>query len=465
MTENILIVDDETDIRGLLAGLLEDEGYTTYQASDSRGVFDHVRTRRPHLVILDIWLHDSPLDGQQILTRLKKEYPTVPVVMISGHASVEAAVEAIKHGAYDFVEKPFKSDRLLTTVANALEAGHMRRELADLRARLDWNHPRELVCHSPAMRAVSETVNRVAPSASRVMITGPAGSGKETVARCIHALSPRAKHPFVIANCAALRPETLEDSLFGLQSFQGKIKAGLLEQADGGTLLLDEVADMPHESQGKIVRFLQDRSFTRVGGDEIVVTDSRILSSSNKALEGEMRAGRFREDLFFQLCVVPVSVPRLAERSEDIPDMAAQLMKQAVAHSGGGEDPRAFADDALAAMCAYSWPGNVRQLRNVIDWILIMAPGKDPIRADMLPAEITAHKEGTSTGEGAYLHLHLRQAREAFESRYLEAQMRRFDDNVTKVADCIGMERSALHRKLKSLGLWPKRATHMEEMT
>ncbi len=455
MPADILIVDDEADIRDLLAGLLEDEGYTTRQAINGNQTLQQVETQRPQLVVLDIWLEGSGLDGMEILSRLKKDDPDLPIVMMSGHGTVETAVEAIKLGAYDFIEKPFDSDRILMTISRAFEASHLRRELADLRTRLSRDHTVSLICHSPNMQAISSAIDRVAPRDSRVMITGPAGSGKEVVARRIHALSARADEPFVILNCATLRPDNLEEELFGLESVGKPIRPGILEQADGGTLLLDEVTDMPLESQGKIMRVLQDQSFLPIGGTTARMIDIRVLSSSNKDIHAEMKAGRFREDLFFHLSVVPIDVPGLANRVEDIPDMVAEFMAQS-SQSGGGK-PRRFSDDAQAALKSYPWPGNVRQLKNVVDWVLIMVPGgpDDLIKADMLPPEMTAHI-GKKTGiQNEYMGLGLRQAREAFECDYLTTQIDRFDGNITKTAAFIGMERSALHRKLKLLGLWP----------
>ncbi len=456
MTADILIVDDEADIRDLLSGLLEDEGYTTRQAVNGIQALEQVESQCPHLVVLDIWLEGSGLDGMEVLSSLKKDHPDLPIVMMSGHGTVETAVEAIKLGAYDFIEKPFDSDRILMTVGRAFETGRLRRELADLRNRLSSDHAVGLICHSQSMRGVSSAIERVAPSDSRVMITGPAGSGKEVVARRIHALSPRADGPFVILNCATLHPDKLEEELFGLESAGEPTRPGLLEQADGGTLLLDEVTDMPLESQGKIMRILQDQSFLRIGGTVTLTIDVRILSSSNKSVQAEIKAGRFREDMFFHLSVVPIDVPGLADRAEDIPDMVAQFMT--ASSRSGGRRPRPLSDDAYAVLKSYQWPGNVRQLKNVVDWISIMVPGDpdDPIQADMLPPEITAHTRKTThvSVYNEYSDLGLRQAREAFERQYLINQMDRFDGNITKTAAFVGMERSALHRKLKSLGLW-----------
>ena len=457
ITADILIVDDEADIRDLLAGLLEDEGYSTRQAVNGNQALKQVETQCPQLVVLDIWLEGSGLDGMEVLSRLKKNDPDLPIVMMSGHGTVETAVEAIKLGAYDFIEKPFDSDRILMTIGRAFEAARLRRELADLRTRLSHDQSISLICHSSSMQAVSSAIDRVAPRDSRVMITGPAGSGKEVVARRIHALSARSDGPFVILNCATLRPDSLEEELFGLESVGKLIRPGILEQADGGTLLLDEVTDMPLESQGKIMRVLQDQSFLRIGGTSALTIDIRVLSSSNKDIHAEMKAGRFREDLFFHLSVVPIDLPGLANRVEDIPDMVAEFM--AISSRSGGGGLRRFSDDAQAALKSYSWPGNVRQLKNVIDWLSIMVPGgpDDPIKADMLPPEIIAHTSKNTGIQNEYIRLSLRQAREAFECDYLTTQIDRFDGNITKTAAFVGMERSALHRKLKSLGLWPTR--------
>ena len=451
MAHEILIVDDEADIRLLIGGILEDEGYATRGVGDATRALEAVRERRPGLCILDVWLQGSAMDGLQLLDVLVGEYPGIPIVVISGHGTIETAVGAIKRGAYDFIEKPFKADRLLLVAARAIEAARLRRENEELRSRV--GDPAELIGVSPAVAATRHAVDRVAPTNSRVLVTGPAGVGKEVIARQIHGRSKRAEGPFVVMNCASMRPERVEIELFGQEAGAGEEpRAGLFERAHGGTLLLDEVADMPIETQGKIVRALQEQTFERVGGRTRVAADVRVMSTSSRDLHSEIANGRFREDLFYRLNVVQIRVPPLRERREDIAELARHFMERNGA--GGG---RIFGEDAVTAMQAYDWPGNVRQLRNVVEWLQIMAPGDSaaPIRADMLPPEIGAIMPATLRGEHSaeIMALPLREARELFERQYLLAQVTRFAGNISRTAAFVGMERSALHRKLKSLGV------------
>jgi len=456
MAHDILIVDDEADIRMLIAGVLRDEGYATREAADSDETAAALRARQPSLVILDIWLQGSELDGIAILKQLRGEMPSVPVLMISGHGTIETAVEAIKMGAYDFIEKPFKSDRLLLMVARAIEAAQLRRDNEELLLRAGGDI--DLVGASSAINQLRQQIERVAPTGSRVLITGAPGSGKEVVGRLLHLRSRRSKGPFVAVNCATMRPEWLEIELFGSESGSDGAprKIGTFERAHGGTLFLDEVADMPVETQGKIVRVLQEQTFERVGGSSRVEVDVRVVASSNRELAGEIAAGRFREDLFYRLSVVPIRVPALRERREDIPLLARHFMGRA--SEAARLQPREFGEDSMAALQAYSWPGNVRQLRNVIDWLLIMAPGdaREPVRADMLPNEITAIAPTVVKWDkgSEIMTLPLRDAREVFEREYLLAQVTRFGGNISRTAAFVGMERSALHRKLKSLGVF-----------
>ncbi|HYG85811.1 MAG TPA: sigma-54 dependent transcriptional regulator [Azospirillum sp.] len=455
MAHDILIVDDEADIRMLIAGILNDEGIKTREASDADQAFTQVASRRPSLVILDIWLQGSRLDGLQILEQLMRDHPNLPVIMISGHGTIETAVSAIKIGAYDFIEKPFKADRLLLMVERAIEAARLRRENEELRLRAGGEV--ELIGRSSSITQVRQSIERVAPTGSRVLITGPAGSGKEVVARLIHQRSRRNTGPFVGLNCATMRPDRLEIELFGTEAGVDGLgrKIGTFEQAHGGTLLLDEVADMPLETQGKIVRALQEQTFERVGGGHRVEVDVRVIATSNRDLQAEIENGRFRQDLFYRLAVVPLRVPSLAERREDIPLLAKHFMQRS--GEAAGLPAREFGEDAMAALQAYDWPGNVRQLRNVIDWLLIMAHGdpKEPIRADMLPPEIGAITPTVLKWDkgGEIMGLPLREAREVFEREYLLAQVTRFGGNISRTAAFVGMERSALHRKLKSLGV------------
>ena len=455
MAHDILIVDDEADIRMLIGGVLKDEGYATRDAADSSEALAAIQARQPTLVVLDIWLQGSELDGIGILRQLQTEMPSVPVVMISGHGTIETAVEAIKIGAYDFIEKPFKSGRLLLVVARAIEAAQLRRENAELRLRAGGEL--DLVGASPAINQLRQQIERVAPTGSRVLITGAPGSGKEVVGRLLHTRSRRSAGPFVPVNCATMRPDRLEIELFGCEASNDGVprKIGTFERAHGGTLFLDEVADMPLETQGKIVRALQEQTFERVGGSRRVEVDVRVVASSNRELSGEIAAGRFREDLFYRLNVVPIRVPALRERREDIPLLARHFVQRGA--EAARIAARDFGEDALAALQAYTWPGNVRQLRNVVDWLLIMAPGEisEPVRADMLPNEITAIAPSVVKWDkgSEIMTLPLRDAREVFEREYLLAQVTRFGGNISRTAEFVGMERSALHRKLKSLGV------------
>lgn len=454
MAHDILIVDDEADIRMQIAGLLEDEGYHTRSAGDGDGALEQIRSRQPSLVILDIWLQGSSMDGLEVLEVILRDHPLLPVVMISGHGNIETAVGAIKQGAYDFIEKPFKSDRLLLIVERAIESAKLRRENQELRLRVGSDG--EMVGTSGALQIVRQAVDKVAPTGSRVLVTGPAGVGKEVVARLLHARSKRAAGPFVVVNCATMHPDRLEQELFGSDAeSDGPRKIGVFEQAHGGTLLLDEVADMPLETQGKIVRVLQEQTFERVGGRTKVEVDVRVVASTNRDLVTEMQGGRFREDLYYRLNVVPIRVPPLRERRDDIPALSRHFMRRSA--EVAGLNPREIGEDAMAALQAYEWPGNVRQLRNVVDWLLIMAPGdgRQPIRADMLPPEIGAITPAVLKWDkgGEIMALPLREAREVFEREYLLAQVNRFAGNISRTASFIGMERSALHRKLKSLGV------------
>jgi len=457
MAHEILIVDDEPDIRALIEGILSDEGYQTRQAHNAESAIAAFRARRPSLVILDVWLQNSSLDGIGILEVLHQEQPQVPCVMISGHGTIETAVAAIQKGAYDFIEKPFQSDRLLLVVARALEAARLRQENAELRLRA--GPETELIGASAPINQLRGAVEKVAPTGSRVLITGPAGAGKEVVARLIHARSRRADGPFVALNCATLNPARFEEELFGVEPgpdpHAAPRRAGVLERAHGGTLLLDEVADMPLETQGKIVRALQEQGFVRVGGSTPVKVDVRVLATTNRDLSAEIGAGRFREDLFYRLAVVPLRVPPLRERREDVPPLARHFLARSADISG--QPPRTLSEDAMAALQAYDWPGNVRQLRNLIDWLLIMAPGdaREPIRADALPPEVSgAAPVALRLDRSAeIMTMPLRDARELFERQYLEAQLLRFGGNISRTAQFVGMERSALHRKLKGLGV------------
>src|SRR6201996_484302 len=450
IAQEILSVDDEQDIRELISGILSDEGYETRIAADSESALASLRQRRPQLVILDIWLQGSRLDGIQILEQVKRDYPELPVLMISGHGTIETAVSSIKKGAYDFIEKPFKADRLCHVVQRALEASRLRREVQELR--LKAGDDADLIGNSSAVSQLRQQIEKIAPTGSRVLITGAAGAGKEVVARLIHARSRRAANAFVAINCATMAPERIEAELFGVEQADGPHKTGLFELAHNGTLYLDEVSDMPLETQGKILRVLIDQTFTRVGGTTRVQVDARVVCSTTRDLRGETEAGRFREDLYHRLNVVPVRIPSLAERRDDIPLLISHFMKRLSA--AGGLPMRHIGDDAMAILQAHNWPGNVRQLRNIVERLLILASDDvtEAVTSDLLPTDLGSGMAGSKSGD-LVISLPLREAREIFERDYLMAQINRFGGNISRTAAFIGMERSALHRKLKSLGV------------
>jgi len=459
MALDILIVDDETDIRTLVSGVLEDEGYQTRQASDSLSAFAAIEKRRPSLVILDIWLQGSELDGIGILERVCTENPGIPVIMMSGHGNIETAVTAINLGAYDFIEKPFNSDRLLLIVRRALEASKLRRENDELRMRAEVSS--ELIGKSSAINHVRQVIEKVAPTNSRVLISGPAGAGKEVVARIMHDKSQRAAGPFVVLNCASMEPDRVEIELFGTEANKGdeeSRRVGTFEAAHNGTLFLDEIADMPIETQGKIVRVLQEQIFERVGGVTRVEVDVRVVASTSRDLTEEMASGNFREDLFYRLSVVPIEVPPLSDRIEDVEILARNFIERS--SSSTGHPSRQLSGSVIAALQAYHWPGNVRELRNVIERMLIMTSGDPagPIGVDLLPADIGGKESTSATLDdlGEIMGLPLKKAREAFERKYLNSQVVRFGGNISRTAAFVGMERSALHRKMKSLGIQSK---------
>jgi two-component system nitrogen regulation response regulator NtrX len=455
MALDILIVDDERDIRELVAGVLSDEGYACRLAGDSTGALAAIDERRPSLVLLDVWLHGSPMDGLEVLDEIKKREPELPVLIFSGHGNIDTAVSAITRGAVDFIEKPFEAERLLLLVERATETDRLRRENARLRR--DFVMADEFTGNSAAINAVRATLKRVAHTGSRVLITGPAGSGKEVAARLLHSWSPRSDNAFVTVNSARITPERFEQELFGEEADGKLVRAGLLEMADGGTLFLDEVADMPESSQARILRVLTEQAFVRVGGHRQIRVDVRVVSSSSRPLEREIAERRFREDLYYRLNVVPVAIPPLTERRDDIPALIDHFFARFASEQGLAAP--AVASEAIAALQSYDWPGNVRQLRNVAERTMILAPrGRlARIEADMLPAEILSTplvSEGTAA---SLMGAPLREARENFEREYLRVQIRRFSGNISKTASFIGMERSALHRKLKLLGMVERR--------
>jgi len=459
MALEVLVVDDEADIRDLVSGVLEDEGYSVRTAADSTAALEAIRDRRPSLLLLDVWLQGSRLDGLQLLQEVKRFDPSLPVLIISGHGNLDTAVAAIREGAVDFIEKPFEAERLLHLVARATETERLRRENASLRQQVA--HDQVLSGTSVAINTVRATLKRVAPTGSRVLITGPAGVGKEVAARTIHQWSTRSDGPFVVVSAAMMTPERVEEELFGVEE-NDVSRPGFLEQAHGGTLFLDEIADMPLTTQGKILRVLTDQSYHRVGGQRPIKVDVRVLSATSRDLQQEIAQGRFREDLFYRLNVVPVRLPPLNERREDIPELANQFLARYAAERR--IPVPTFSDDAVAALQAHEWPGNVRQLRNIIERTIILAPCErvERIEVDMLPAEVLETRGSSDLSSQAITIMGspLREARESFEREYLKVQIRRFSGNISRTASFIGMERSALHRKLKALGIGEK---HEEE--
>ncbi|WP_315832657.1 sigma-54 dependent transcriptional regulator [Bradyrhizobium prioriisuperbiae] len=454
MANEILIVDDEADIRDLVAGILEDEGFTTRTARDSDQALSEISNRRPSMIFLDIWMQGSKLDGLQLLEQVKRDHAEMPVVMISGHGNIETAVAAIKRGAYDFIEKPFKADRLILVATRALENSRLKREVRELKQLAPVSS--SLIGHSPCMNQLRQTIERAAKANSRIMIVGPAGGGKELAARTLHGMSGRADGPFVVINAAAITPERMEVELFGIENAEDHSrKSGALEEAHGGTLFIDEVADMPRETQNKILRVLVDQTFQRVGGTAKVNVDVRIVSSTARNLEAEIAEGRFREDLYHRLSVVPIRVPPLSERREDIPELISYFMDQISAATGLPK--RQIGEDAMAVLQSHVWPGNVRQLRNNVERVMILAGGEPDavITANMLPQDVGSMVPTMPTSNNGehIMGLPLREAREVFERDYLIAQISRFSGNISRTAEFVGMERSALHRKLKALGV------------
>ena len=456
MALEVVVVDDEADIRELVSGVLEDEGYSVRTAGDSGQALDAIEERRPSMVLLDVWLQGSKLDGLQLLQEIKRRDQTIPVLMISGHGNLDTAVAAVREGAIDFIEKPFEAERLLYIVARATETERLRRENETLKQQV--GHEDQLQGSSVAINTVRATLKRVAPTGSRVLISGPAGVGKEIAARMIHQWSPRAKAPFIVLSAAMMSPERVEEELFGTEA-EGVMRPGLLEHAHGGTLFLDEIADMPLTTQGKILRVLTDQSYTRVGGQRPVKVDVRVLSATSRHLQEEISSGRFREDLFYRLNVVPVKLPPLRERREDIPELVGHFLARFAAERR--MPGPTISEEAMAALQAHDWPGNVRQLRNIIERTLILAPGDrvSRIEVDLLPPEILDNQASTGGAHTAMTIMGspLREARESFEREYLKIQIRRFSGNISRTASFIGMERSALHQKLKALGIGEKK--------
>lgn len=455
MALDILVVDDERDIRELVSGVLADEGYECRTAGDSKSALAMFDERRPSVVLLDVWLHGSAMDGLEVLDVIKEREPEIPVIIFSGHGNIDTAVSAVSRGALDFIEKPFEASRLLHLVARATETQRLRRQNVHLRQ--GFTGGEAFTGNSSAINQVRATLKRVANTGSRVLISGPAGAGKEVAARLLHSWSPRADQPFVSVNSARITPERFEQELFGEEAEGKLVRPGLLELADGGTLYLDEVADMPLSTQARILRVLTEQSFVRVGGTRQIGVDVRVVSSTARDLQEEIEEKNFREDLFYRLNVVPVTIPSLAERRDDIPSLAEHFFIRYAAEQGIAAPE--ISPEALASLQAYDWPGNVRQLRNVVERTVILSPRDrmEVVQPDMLPNEVTSGKLGGGTGLSNLMGVPLREARENFEREYLGVQIRRFSGNISKTASFIGMERSALHRKLKILGMTDRR--------
>jgi two-component system nitrogen regulation response regulator NtrX len=446
---DILVIDDEQDIRELIGDILADEGHSTRLARNSQTAFEQINLAEPDLIILDIWLKDSEFDGIDILKKTKRDNPGIPVVIISGHGNIEIAVAAVKQGAYDFIEKPFNIDQLLVVVGRALEASSLRRENRSLRG----SDAREcvLVGQSPAFKNLKSQLDKIAATNARVMLAGPAGAGKEIAARYIHAHSLRSEGPFVSVNSASIGPAQMDEVLFGREGESG-IQPGLLEKAHGGVLFFDEVAEMPLETQSRILRVLVDQSFSRVGGADTVRVDIRFISATTRDLQAEIDAGRFRIELYHRLNVVPVNVPSLSDRVEDIPILVPYFIEHF--NKDQGLPKREVSGSAIRELQLQSWPGNIRQLRNTLERILILGAENGPITPDEIP-EGTAESNSSETLEipPDLMAMPLREARLAFETDYLKAQIARFRGNISQTAKFVGMERSALHRKLKTLGI------------
>lgn len=453
MISDVLIVEDEDDIRAMISGILEDEGYQVREAATSEAALEAIKARKPNLVVLDVWLKGSSMDGIELLDKLKSIYANLPIIIISGHGTVETAVSAIRKGAYDYIVKPFKADKLIVTATRALENARLRQENEELKGKTGSDTG--LIGTSQQITQLRNKIARVAVTNSRVLITGASGTGKELIARLLHGQSNRHKGPFKAINAASMVPDRVEAELFGVEgSDSHELKTGILERAHNGTLYLDEVADMPMETQGKLLRLLVEQRFQRIGGNDDVQVDVRVITSTSRDLAKEVERGAFREDLYHRLNVMPLEAPLLSERREDIPELVNYFIEQLASTSG--LSPREIGDDAMAALQAHDWPGNVRQLRNNVERLLILATGdpSQPITLATLPPEVSVVRSGTASNENErVIGMPLRDAREHFEREYLQAQIDRFGGNISRTASFVGMERSALHRKLKSLGL------------
>ena len=447
---NILIVDDEKDIRQLISDILKDEGYSTKLAANSTECINEINSSPPDLLILDIWLKDSHMDGIDILKVTQRDNPEIPVVIISGHGNIEIAVAAIKQGAYDFIEKPFNTDQLLVVINRAMEVSKLRRENSVLKIQ-DITRS-EMIGKSTGFKNLKNNLDKLTKSNGRVLLTGPAGSGKEVAARYIHANSSRRDFPFISINCASIESNRMEEVLFGSQHQGSEVEPGLLEMAHGGVVYFDEIADMPLGTQSKILRVLVEQQFIRLSGSDTVRVDLRVVSSTAKNLKILITEGKFREELYHRLNVVPIEVPSLESRRDDIPELASFFLQEL--HHKHGLSDRKFSEDSLTFLQSMEWPGNIRQLRNYIERILILGPEDNFISINELRgSNPTLQDENIETVINNVVSLPLREARELFERDYLLTQINRFGGNISRTASFVGMERSALHRKLKSLDI------------
>ena len=454
MKDNILIVDDEPDIRDTISAVLNDEGYETICASNAQEAQAIMYKELPSLIILDIWMRDSSMDGLSLLNWIKDSNPEIPILMISGHGTVEIAVNAIKAGAYDFIEKPFKSEKLIFMVSRALETSVLKKENAELKKQI--RRPDMLVGKSSIINSIRQIIAKVSQTNSRILILGSSGSGKEACARTIHQESPRRNSSFIHVNCSMIS----EEELFGYESKQNinRKKIGLFEKANRGTLYLDEICDLSLELQSKIIHAVQQQLFKRIGGNYEISVDVRVISSSSKNIKQQIELGVLREDLYYRLGVVPIEMPDLKNHTQDIPDLVKYYMSSSSAVLN--KPIRILSDDAIASLQRYNWPGNLNELRNIIDWLLIMVPDSSEgiISSDMLPPEINyVSIDDNLNSINQFLSLNLKEAREKFEKEYLKMQIERFGGNISRTSTFIKMERSALHRKLKNLEIENKK--------
>ena len=438
--KKILIVDDEKDIRNNIKAILTDENYLADTAENSDDALNLINKNSFDLIILDVWLNDSALDGIELLKTLKNLYNDIPVVIISGHGNIEMAVEAIKEGAQEFIEKPFSSERLILSVSRSIEVAQIKNENQKLKEKDIYDY--EFIGDSPSIQKIKQLIGKVAPTSSRVLIYGESGTGKDIVAREIHKQSKYSNGPFIVVNAAMLEPEGIENELFGYNYKNGDVTTGVFEKSHNGTLFIDEIGEMPLQTQAKILRVLTDQSFTRVGDDKIISIDSRIICSSTKDLNELIDSGNFRKDLFHRLNVVNITMPNLSERIDDIDLIIDYFSKYfSELNSIKNTDLKPL---IKSKYLNYEWPGNIRELRNLIERYIIIGDNFD--ESDQKNKNLDEESKNV-------ISMPLKNARRIFEKNYLQSQIKRFNGNISKTASFIGMERSALHRKLKQLGI------------